>query len=609
MLTTLLASSPHGGDPGAFGDALIVLAVAGITAILARRIKLDTVPAYLIAGAIIGPSAAGLVAGGERLQTISSVSTILLMFGIGLQMEVSMIRTGLSVMLSAGVGATAAAALLLWPIAMLFGLSAPAGLAVALAMSISSTAVVLRQLQERREFKKPSGRLTLLISIVQDLVSLVMLIAIPLLAAWSGAGAQTRADAGPMQTPLGNFAVDSALKIGVVAGIIVVGRLILPRLLREAGGGGSNEVPMVLSTAAALGAAIGTQAVGFSPELGAFLAGLMLSGTQFRHQISGQILPLRDLLIAVFFTVVGMKIDPMMVAQSWWVVVLGVSALFMVKAGVIAFACWAIGAAPTTSVVVGVTLAQAGEFSLVVLDVAHSSGAGGAPLITDRVLGASTSIVALSLILTPTLFRVADRLRPWALRLAPAPWIRVSQMTALVEKDAGAEGKPQTAPMNLNHVVLAGYGVVGRAVADRLDAMGARYTIIEFNPGTVTTQARLGRSIVFGDASNQEVLESAGIRHADAVILTMPDEEAVLRACQTVRSMNAGAFIAARTNFLSKGMAATRLGADHVTIEEIATAESMAWEVTRQLAERAINRTSALTPPAPAPPPAGSPSA
>ncbi len=607
MLPSIIAQT-HPEGPGAFLHVLIILAAAGLTAIVARRVHIDTIPAYLVAGALIGPHALGLVPGGERLETIASVSTILLMFGIGLQMDITTLRSSLSIILGGGVGATVLAGLVCWPVAMLFGLQAPAALAVSMAMAISSTAVLLRMLQARREMKKPSGRLSLLVSVVQDLVSLGVLISIPMLAAWQGASSTGSVESGPMQTPLGNFVVGAALKIGVVAAIIVLGRLVLPRLLREAGGGGSNEAPMVLSTAAAIGAAVGASAAGLSAELGAFLAGLMLSGSQFRHQIAGQILPLRDLLLAVFFTVVGMKVDPAMVAQCWWIILLGLAAMVAVKSVVIGFTCWAIGAAPTTAAVVGLTLSMASEFSLVLLDVARKTPSGPAgTLISDQVLGVGTAIVALSLLAAPLLFRISDRLRPWALRLPPAPWIRVSQMTALVEKDPPAEGRSHAAPMNLNHVVLAGYGVVGRAVADRLDAMGAKCTIIEFNPGTVTTQARLGRSIVFGDASNQEVLESAGIRHADAVILTMPDEEAVLRACQMVRQMNPHAFIAARTNFLSKGMAATRLGADHVTIEEIATAESMAWEVTRQLAERAINRTGALTPAAPAP--AGTPSA
>ena len=600
-MTPMLASAGEGsgGAHGPFLDVLIILAASAITAIIARRLRIDTIPAYLLAGAVIGPYTLGLVPGGERLETVSSVSTILLMFGIGLQMDITTLRSSLSVMLSGGVGATVLAALVGWPVAMLFGLSAPAALAVTLALAISSTAVLLRMLQARREMKRPSGRLSLLISVVQDLVSLGVLIAIPMLAQWAGAGASSQGDGGPMQTPLGNFLVSAALKIGAVTGIIVTGRLVIPRLLRAAGGGGGNEAPMVLSTAAAIGAAIGASAVGFSPELGAFLAGLMLSGSQFRHQIAGQIIPLRDLLLALFFTVVGMKVDPIMVASSWWIILLGLTVMLIIKSVVIASTCWSIGAAPATSVVVGVTLAMASEFSLVLLDVAHKTPvAGGEGLISSATLGIGTAIVALSLLAAPVLFHVGDRLRPRALRLPPAPWIRVSQMTELVEKSEHAEGRQsEHTPLLLNHVVLAGYGVVGRAIADRLDAMGARYTIIEFNPTTVNTQTRLGRSIVFGDASNPEVLESAGIRHADAVILTMPDEDAVLRACQTVRQCNPTAFIAARTNYLSKGMAATRLGADHVTIEEIATAEAMAWEVTRQLTERAIGSQVSVTPP------------
>lgn len=591
LWTLAAAADAHGGGGQTLIDALIILATAGVAAIVMRRVRLEVVPAYLIAGAIVGPHALGLVADPENLDAISRSAIILLMFGIGLHLDLSMLKSGVGGIIASGVGSTVLSAALLWPALMLFGLPAPAALAVALALAISSTAVPLRLLAERRELRRPIGRMTSLIAILQDLLSVLILLAIPAIARWSGAAPQADAGAAEGMNRWASLLADASLRAGGVAGIIVFGRLLLPRLLREAAAIRSNEVMIVLSTATALGAALATQAIGFSAELGAFMAGLLLSATPFRHQLAGQIGPLRDLFIAVFFTAVGMRLDAHAVATGWPLVLFGTGVMLALKAGVIGFTCWGVGAPPTTALAVGLGLAQAGEFSLVLLDVARGKGA-----IDARVLAQCTAMVAISLIVTPSLFKLADRLRPRALRIRPAPWVSALQLSRLVEKrptEGDGHGAPDTqdvaaAAFHLRHVVLAGYGVVGRAVADRLDTMGIRYTIIEYNPSTVEKQIKMGRSIVYGDAANADVLESAGVRHADAVILTIPDEDAVLRACQTVRAIRPDAFIAARTNFLSKGMLATRLGADHVTVEEIATAEAMAWEVTKQLAERAM---------------------
>ncbi len=588
-ISLTLAATGGGGD--VLVSALIILATAGLVAVGMRRLRLEVVPAYLIAGALIGPHALQLVASADSVNAISHTAMILLMFGIGLHLDLGMLRSGVGVMVLAGACSCVAITAVGWPIALAFGLPAPTALAVAMALSMSSTAVVLRILMERREIRRPAGRMAFFILIVQDIVAIAMLVAISGLAQWAGVNGEAAVS---QERTWGEFIADAALKIGIVAGIIVVGRLLLPPLLREAAKGKSAEVMMVLSTAAALGAAIATQSVGFSAELGAFLAGLLLSATPFRHQLSGQIGPVRDLFIAVFFTAVGMQLNPSTLVSSWWIIALALVVMLVIKAGLIGLTCWSVGAAPTTSVAVGLSLAQAGEFSLVVL-----ASASHQKVINDGQLSAVTAVVAISLIITPSLFRLSSRLRPWALRLRPAPWISSGQVANLMDETPNEEESAPESALRLRHVVLAGYGVVGRAVAEKLDTLGVPYTIVEFNPNTVKLQTGLGRSVVFGDVTNEAVLESAGVGYADAVILTIPDEEAVLRSCQLVRSMNPSAFIAARTNYLSKGMLATSLGADHVTVEELATAESMAWEVTKRLTERALGQANVLVPSSP----------
>lgn len=581
----LLAIADH--SEGAMGiDLLIVLATAGLVAVLAQRLRIETVPAYLIAGAVIGPSALGVIPSPDRLTAIGDLAIILLMFGIGLHMDLASFRAGLKTMIVAGLLSYIATTIVGWPVAMLLGLSPPAALAASMALSLSSTAVVLRILSVRRTTRRPFGRLSFAILVLQDLIVIGVLAVIPALADWHAAGGP---DAEGPGLAIGPLLGSLALKAVGVALIIIMGRWILPRVLHEAARGQSREVMLVLAAAAALGAAIATGFIGLSPELGAFLAGLMLASTPLRHQLAGQIGPLRDLLIAVFFTVVGMRVNMDALVDWWWLVLIGAAAMIALKSSLIGLACWASGAAAATSVSTGLMLAQAGEFSLVVLAVAHNDA-----LVGDVALANLTAITAVSLVVTPLLISLGERLGARAAGLPPAPWISTVGFSPGEHDDHEApEAHPEAAAptgpaLRLRHVVIAGFGVVGRAVAERFDTIGVPYTIIEFNPAAVRRQRDLGRSVVYGDVANVEVLESAHVRHADAVILTIPDEDAVLRACSAVRSLAPDAFIAARTNFLSKGMIASRLGADAVTVEEIATAEAMAHEVIVKLTDRAI---------------------
>ncbi|MCZ6445629.1 MAG: NAD-binding protein, partial [Planctomycetota bacterium] len=320
-------------------------------------------------------------------------------------------------------------------------------------------------------------------------------------------------------------------------------------------------------------AAVTTQAIGFSLELGAFLAGFVLSGTPFRHHITGQIGPLRDLFAAVFFTTLGMKIDPASLAQWWWVVLLGSAVMIALKAGVIATTVWSFGALGAVAVTVGLTLAQAGEFSLILLDSASAER-----ILSESAAANAIAIVVLSLIVTPALLALGRRLGPLAAGIKPAPWLSSSTM--------GPPTRPGRGPDTpARHVVIGGYGPIGRLVAEGLHAAGIHYTIVEVNPGTVQRQSRRGESIVYGDVSNVEVLKSAGLEHADALVITIPDEEAVLRTCAVARRLAPNLIITARTRTAGRASAAAAHGADHVICDEIAAADAMQKAVLQHFAQ------------------------
>jgi len=552
-------------ESAVIADLLVILASAAVVAIVMQRIRLAVIPAYLITGAVIGPHALGLVPAPEGLGVISHLAIILLLFGIGLELHLAILKPGLLRLIAAGLGSCGLSVLIGWPVAMRFGLSPPTALAISMGLSLSSTAVVLRILTDRRELHQINGRLTLSILVIQDLLVLGMLASLPALATWIGASGDVPSDRVGERSVHGWlwFFADAGARVGGVAALVVVGRLVLPRLLRESLRGRSLEVMLTIGVAAALGAAVVTQAIGFSLEMGAFLAGFLLAATPFRHQLSGQIGPLRDLFIAIFFATLGMRLDLGTVIDWWLVIVVGVVVLAALKATLISGVCWASGATAGVAIAVGLSLAQAGEFSLVLLGAAHDQR-----IIADDVLAIAIAVVVISLILTPGMVSLGHQFGKRVSGIGPAPWIAPSLVF-------GGRKQDRHRLRQSSHVVIAGYGPMGRCIADKLDEMGIPFTIVELNPATVKEQSHHGMPIIFGDVGNVRVLESAGITDADALVLTIPDEEASLRACVAARRRVPDIFIATRARVVSKQAGFVEVGADNVTVDEIAAAEAM----------------------------------
>ncbi|MDX2132775.1 MAG: cation:proton antiporter [Planctomycetota bacterium] len=565
----MLAVLAQQGVSHAGVQLLLVVATAGAVALALGRLRLPTVPGYLIAGAIIGPHTLALVQDSDELASIGSLSTILLMFVIGLQLDMTRVRTGLLSIVGVTLLATGTMAALAWPLASAWVGSAPAGLALALAFSVAATAVPLRMLETRHETHSAFGRLAFGVTLFQDLIAVGMLAVLPLLAMWKGEGA--------ISGTTGGLALRGMVAVGGMVVLIFGGRWLLPRLLDQASRVGS-EVLIVVCAGVALGAAILSAVLGLSPEMGAFIAGFLLASTPFRFHVASALLPLRDLFLAVFFTVVGMSVPFMEVLSGWWIVLLGLLALGVFKLVGIAGAAWALGAPARHGVLAAITLAPAGEFTLVVLG--QSKG-----ILDAQHVAYATAIVGLSLVAAPLIVWAGHR-STWPNRIPPAPWVKSSALRAAfaaTTPDAPLASGEASPP----HVIVAGFGPVGRAVADALEQRGVRITIIELNPRTIARQATLGRQVVYGDVSSRGVLESAGIAHAQAVVLSAPDEDAMLRACESIRSFRDDVFVSIRVSALSVGLRARALGADHMVVEELVTAETMAREVAGELDRRA----------------------
>jgi CPA2 family monovalent cation:H+ antiporter-2 len=576
-LTMLTLAAEEGGTSQVLVAFVVILIASAVMSVVMTRLKQATIPGYLLAGAIVGPGVLGLVSDTGSVEAISHLATILLMFGIGLHMEIEGGKREVIPVTLVGVVSTLLSGIALAVLGRMLGLMWPGAITVGLALSMSSTAVVARILTERREIRQLAGRISFTILLVQDIAAVAILALVPMLARWAqhdagatgGGGAAggaiesvtQRADATMVMVGQGS------LKVGMVIVFLMFGRYVLPRIMREAARVANGEVMLVVSGAVALGAASVATLAGLSAELGAFVAGLLLASTPFRHQIAGQLEPMRDLFLAIFFAAVGLQVDPAVLVDRWWEIGLGTIGLIALKASVIGGCAWTAGAPPAIAATVGLTLSQAGEFTLIVLGVAATAG-----VVDQSVVGPVLLTVVLSLVCTPWLMELARQVSP---KLAPAPLAPWRSSASMRTERAPTE----VAGAEKCRAIIAGFGPVGRAVADRLDLIGIPYTIIELNPETVEKQRARGRSVVYGDATNPEVLEAVRVRGASVVVLAIPDDEATVRACRAIRTRAPGAFIAARVNVLRKGLAAREAGASIVTVDEIAAAEALTRDV------------------------------
>lgn len=322
---------------------------------------------------------------------------------------------------------------------------------------------------------------------------------------------------------------------------------------------------------------------------------------------------MRDLLMAVFFTSVGLKVAPKEVVDNIFPILATLLGVLTLKTLSVGLSCYLAGMTARSSLLTGAYMSNAGEFTLVIV-------AAGTALLTPSETGLAIAVVILSLVATPFLLPTARTLAAKLGNVPLSPWIR---NTVLKETEShsshGEHGGAHTESSDASnlsdlssipeqfmstrvfvgeytpvirpkHVIIAGFGPVGRALADRLDVQKVPFTVVELNANTIQRQGTLGRRVVYGDITNKEVLEQAGLHYSDAIFLTIPDDDATLRATQVIRELHSEIFIAVRTSFLSGKFTAMGLGADLVTVEEVATAVAMEREVLDGLAHHLNKR-------------------
>jgi CPA2 family monovalent cation:H+ antiporter-2 len=485
------------------------------------------------------------VADAHQVEALSELGVVLLLFTIGLEFSVREIKrmripilVGGSIQVLATGAATSAGAVLL-------GLKPGAAIFVGFLGALSSTAIVLKLLQEKAEVDTAHGRATLAILVFQDVIAVVMLLAAPLLSGGSG------------QDVIGwGLALKGAV---VVAALAAAYRWAAPRLLNAVAGTRNRELFTITIAVILLGVAWLTAWAGLSLALGAFAAGLIVAESRYSHQTIGSVLPLRDLFTSLFFVSVGMLLDlDFLVRHPGWVAA-GALAIMAGKTILAGTAALILRFPLRVALAVGLMLSQVGEFSFVL------ARAGLDLAVIDReTFQLMLDVSVVTMMLTPLMMTLGSR----AASRTPPTWLR---------------GQPREAPeASGEHLVVIGYGINGRNVARAAQAAGIPYLVVEMNPATVQEEQARGTPIVCGDAVNTAVLEHAGLERARALVVALADPVATRRVVATARAMHPGLYIIARTRYLQEMEVLAELGADEVIPEEYETAVEIFARVLRR---------------------------
>ena len=534
-----------------FDDIVVILVAAGAGGLGARLLRLPPIIGYLVAGAVVGPHALALVTQLEDVQTLAEFGVILLLFAVGVEISLSDLRRLGWRVLAASVGQITLTIAVGYGIGTALGWDARASLVAGMALSLSSTMVALKTLNDRGELGALHGRMAAGMLLVQDLAFVPMMAVI---GALGGEGDSLATE----------LAVSAAKAAAILAVVWFVGSLGLPWLLKRVALVGARESFVVTVMAAALGAAALTSWGGLSAPLGAFVAGLVLSESDWagRRALS-EVIPVRDVFAALFFVSLGMLTDIDFLASHLGEVALFIGASVLVKLFLVHTLARALGYLPDTAARTSFLMIQIGEFSFIVAGTAVATGVAGEDL--------------LPLIITAAVVTMA--ITPGFVSLASKALTSMGERSAFFARHlagaAGAESALERAPALRGHVVIAGYGRVGSLIVQEIRRLGLPYIAIESDPAIISREIADDGSLIYGDATNDAVLTAAGVQHAQLFVAALPEHVSALVAVQHARRLNPQVRIVSRAGREEEVRVLEDVGADAVVWPELEAALEM----------------------------------
>ncbi len=532
-------------------DIVLLLAIALAVVLLFARLRLPTLIGFLAAGLLIGPNALGIIPNTEQVQVLAEIGVVLLLFAIGLEFSFSHLRRMAREVFLGGLLQVALTGLVAWALATGLGLGEADAALWGILVAMSSTAVVFRLLSNQGLLGTPHGRLSVGILLFQDLMIVPAMILIPLLAASKGTALLEEP---PRILP-------TLLKVTITLAFMLLGaRLLIPRLLTFLVRTGSREIFLLGLITICIGTAwLGAEA-GLSLALGAFLAGVVISESEYSYQAIADILPFRDSLSAFFFISIGMLLDPHTLVR-FGPEVLGLTlGIVLLKIALVALSARLIGYSWRVGLLAGMSLAQIGEFSFLIAALGRDYG-----LMSSQAEQLFLAAAVLSLLITPLLVFYGSQLVWAGLRWRDRNSVVLRQQQLQEPpSEAEADGKPLQ-----GHIIVAGYGTSGQMLGRVFREAQIPFCVIDFTHPAQREAELEGIPFRFGDVTRPEVLESAHIGQARLFILTIGDPVATRGAVRLVRMLRPDLAILVRTRFLSEIEELYRLGATQVVADEL----------------------------------------
>ncbi len=526
-------------------DIFVILALAVVVAIICHRVRIPTVVGLLVTGVIAGPHGLGLIRDVHGVELLAEVGVIFLLFAIGIEFSLSSLRRIRRLFLVGGtlqVGITIIGG---YALSRILGMGGPQALFMGCVIALSSTAIVLRLLQDRKEISSPHGRMVLGVLIFQDIIVVPMILAAPILAG---------SYEGSLFAEVGMLAV-KGVAIGVF--VWVSATWIVPWFLEKIARTGSNELFLLAVGMICLAVAWLTSLMGLSLALGAFLAGLIISESEFSHRALGGVVPFRDMFTSFFFVSVGMLLDTSYVITVIPFLLVVVVAVIVLKAVAATVSGLILGLPLRVALLGGIALAQMGEFSLILAGTGVASG-----IMDDGNFQRFLAVAIFSMMLAPFLLSASHRIAAAAVRV-PVP-MRVRQGRYFVPS-----GDDDTLS---DHLIVVGYGVIGSTLAQSAKLVDLDYVVVEINHRLVSEHRNRGVRIFYGDATQAAALEKAGIDRAKVIAVSIPDANGTRSAVELARRLNPDIHIIARTRYVQEMAPLYRLGANEVVPEELEAA-------------------------------------
>lgn len=537
-------------------NIFIFLASASIMVPIASRFKLGSVLGYLIVGILIGPFGFKLIGNAQQIMNFGEFGVIMMLFLIGLELEPAMLWKLRKLIIGLGNLQVLITTIVLTTIGLMLGYNWQATLAISMALALSSTALVLQMLQEKNLLKTAEGEASFAVLLFQDIAVIPILIIIPLLAQHENIQINPHETAFIMHLPRWLHAL---LVAGIIGVVIFVGRYLSRYLFSIIAKTNLREVFTAFSLALVVGVTLLMESIGVSPALGAFIAGVVLANSEYKHAVDADIQPFKGLLLGLFFISVGMAMNFSLFSHHAILIVAAVFSLIIVKAIILYFLGHIFDLSKLQSIGFAFALAQGSEFAFVLFDYA-----GSTKVINQETASFFTLVVALSMLATPFLMLIYHRL------------IIPQFMSFIPEREYDSFNEK-------NGIILAGYGRFGQIIGRLLNGENIKITVLEKNPEQIELLRKFGYIGYFGDASRLDLLKSAGAEHAKLLIVAVGNVDANLQIVKLAKQHFPHLKIFVRARNRRHAYELHRIGVDYFIRELFDSSLSMTKEVMRFL--------------------------